>query len=167
MDGWKKGKDYAMVVCPIYQLPTKNSQIYQDASISNVCIFTYSHLSLLVNYSNKYGQNNGEKLLKKIFHCVESMNPSKSSIFYWQNLNGIILNHSKDMMELWKLEKKISNESLFVAKEIDLEFLAKERERFMRMSHTEAVRELIKISKLENKITIINAISDNGLFNVI
>lgn len=167
MDGWKKGKNHAMVVCPIYQLPTKNSQIYQDSSLSNVCIFTYSHLSLLVNYANKYGKEGGEELLKKIFLSIESMNPSKSSLFYWQNINGIILSHSKEMSELWRLEKIISNESLLIAKEIDLEFLASERERFMRMSHTEAVKELIKVSKLESKINIINSVSDNGLFNVI
>jgi hypothetical protein len=27
MDGWKHGKPYAMVVCPIYQLPNRSSQI--------------------------------------------------------------------------------------------------------------------------------------------
>lgn len=29
MDDWKHGKPYAMVVCPVYQLPTRTSQIYQ------------------------------------------------------------------------------------------------------------------------------------------
>ena len=41
LDGWKHGKEYAMVVCPIYQLPTKSSQIYQQASMRDVFIFTY------------------------------------------------------------------------------------------------------------------------------
>ena len=36
MDGWKRGKPYAMVVCPIYQLPTQSSQIYEQASTRNV-----------------------------------------------------------------------------------------------------------------------------------
>ncbi|MDO4764377.1 MAG: HindIII family type II restriction endonuclease [Flavobacteriaceae bacterium] len=166
MDGWKKGKPYAMVVCPIYQLPTKNSQIYQDASISNVCIFTYSHLALLVNYSQKEGKQKAENLLKKIFQSIELLNPSKSSVFYWQSLNNIILNQSKQMKDLWKIEKEISNESLHIAKQIDLEYLASERERFMRMSHQDAIKELIKISKLENKIEIISAVKDNGLFNI-
>ncbi len=36
----------------------------------------------------------------------------------------------------------------------------------MRMSHTEALKALIKISKIDNKIKIIQSISDNGLFNI-
>ncbi len=56
MHGWKRGKPYAMVVCPIYQLPTSSSQIYQQAISQNVCIFTYSHLSLLLSYSEIEGQ---------------------------------------------------------------------------------------------------------------
>lgn len=51
MHGWKRGKPYAMVVCPIYQLPTSSSQIYQQATTQNVCVFTYSHLALLLSYS--------------------------------------------------------------------------------------------------------------------
>jgi hypothetical protein len=43
MDSWKRGKPYAMVVCPIYQLPNRSSQIYQQATTREVCIFTYSH----------------------------------------------------------------------------------------------------------------------------
>lgn len=54
MDGWKRGKPYAMVVCPLYQLPTRNSQIYQQASARNVCIFSYSHLSILVQLSQSF-----------------------------------------------------------------------------------------------------------------
>ncbi len=48
MDNWKFGKPFAMVVCPLYQIPSKNSQIYQQASARNVCIFSYSHLAVLV-----------------------------------------------------------------------------------------------------------------------
>ena len=62
MDGWKHGKPYAMVVCPIYQLPRSASQIYQQATTRNVCIFTYSHLSLLVAYAQVAGKKESEKL---------------------------------------------------------------------------------------------------------
>lgn len=166
MDNWKKGKNYAMVICPIYQLPTKNSQIYQDASTSNVCIFTYSHLSLLVKYAEIKGKEESENLLKKIFQAVESSTPSKSSVFYWQLVNNVMLNETNEMKELWKLEKEISVQSLKIAKEIDLEYLASERERFMRMSHQDAIKELIKISKIESKIGTISSVKDNGLFNI-
>jgi hypothetical protein len=55
MHGWKRGKPHAMVVCPIYQLPARSSQIYQQAIARNVCIFTYSHLAVLVGFCNQSG----------------------------------------------------------------------------------------------------------------
>ncbi len=67
MDGWKRGKPYAMVVCPIYQLPTKSSQIYEQASSRNVCIFTYSHLAMLVSFSLLESKEKAEELIHEIF----------------------------------------------------------------------------------------------------
>jgi type II restriction enzyme len=63
MHGWKRGKLHAMVVSPIYQLPTRSSQIYQQAISRNVCIFTYSHLAVLVRFVGARGSKEAEKLL--------------------------------------------------------------------------------------------------------
>lgn len=46
MHSWKRGKAHAIVVCPIFQLPSSSSQIYQQASTSDVCLMSWSHLSL-------------------------------------------------------------------------------------------------------------------------
>jgi len=67
MSGWKRGKPYAMVVCPIYQLPTSSSQIYQQATTNNVCVFTYSHLALLLAYSEKKRKSESSKTFKNNF----------------------------------------------------------------------------------------------------
>ena len=53
MDGWRDGLDYAVVVCPIYQLPNRTSQIYQQAIARNVCILSYSHLAVLVGMAKR------------------------------------------------------------------------------------------------------------------
>ena len=87
MDNWKFGKPFAMVVCPLYQVPSKNSQIYQQASARNVCIFSYSHLAVLVQFVEICSKNLGEELLYEIFETVNSMNPSKSAITYWSLIN--------------------------------------------------------------------------------
>jgi type II restriction enzyme len=166
MDSWKKGKPYAMVVCPIYQLPTRSSQIYQQASTRNVCVFTYSHLSLLVNYAEYESKSKAEELLLQIFKIISALNPSKNAIDYWLAINKTILNFSKIIPELWQVEKIAATESTNIAKEEGLKFLASERERIMRMSHNEALQELIKISKIENKIKIIQSVNDSGLFGI-
>lgn len=166
MDGWKRDKPYAMVVCPIYQLPNTSSQIYQQATSRNVCVFTYSHLALLLNYSEVEGKVKAQQLLKKIFETIPALNPSKSALDYWLAINKTILSFSPKIEPLWNIEKVVSVESIEDAKNEALTFLAKEREKIMRMSHQEALKELIKVHKIESKIKTINAISDNGLFAI-
>jgi len=166
MHGWKRGKPYAMVVCPIYQLPTSSSQIYQQATTQNVCIFTYSHLAVLLSYSEKEGQTKAQQLLKKIFETVEILNPSKNATDYWLAINKTILSFSKAIEPLWSIEKDVATESIAISKEEALTFLAQEREKIMRMSHNEALKELIKLHKIESRMKTINAVSDNGLFTI-
>ncbi len=166
MHGWKRGKPYAMVVCPIYQLPTSSSQIYQQATTQNVCIFTYSHLALLLSYSQVEGQVKTQQLLKKIFETIKALNPSKNATDYWLAVNKTILSFSKKIQPIWDIEKGVATESISIAKEEALTFLAQEREKIMRMTHKEALKELIKVHKIESRIKTINSISDNGLFTL-
>jgi type II restriction enzyme len=166
MDGWKRGKPYSMVVCPIYQLPNSSSQIYQQATTRNVCIFTYSHLALLLAYSEDDSKVKARKLLKKIFQTIPTLNPSKLAADYWLVINKTILSFSKKIEPLWNIEKAAATESIAIAKEEALTFLAQEREKIMRMTHQEALKELMKIHKIDSKITTIQAISDNGLFSI-
>ena len=166
MHGWKRGKPYAMVVCPIYQLPTSSSQIYQHATTQNVCICTYSHLALLLSYAQKDGQAKAQKLLKKIFETTSALNPSKNAVDYWLAINKTFLTFSKSVENLWNIEKGVATESIAIAKEEALTFLAKEREKILKMSHKEALKELIKVHKIDSRIKTINSISDNGLFTL-
>lgn len=166
MDIWKRGKPYAMVVCPIYQLPNNSSQIYQQATIRNVCIFTYSHLVLLLTYSEVEGTAKARMLLNKIFEKVKSLNPSKDAKNYWVAINSCILKQSKKINDLWLMEKNAAVEAIKIGKDEALTFLSQEREKIMRMSHADALNELIKVYKIESKIKTISAVSDNGLFTL-
>lgn len=166
MDGWKRGKMYAMVVCPIYQLPTKASQIYQQASTRNVCIFTYSHLAMVVAFSLIEGGNRAKELIHEIFKVIPAMNPTKDGSAYWLPINKTMLAFSSCIEDLWNKEKQAAVESIKIAKEEALIFLANERARIMHMSHDEAITELIKINKLESRMKIIVSLSDNGLLNL-
>jgi type II restriction enzyme len=166
MDGWKRGKPYAMVVCPIYQLPTKSSQIYEQASTRNVCIFTYSHLAMLVSYSLLDGKPKAEELIHEIFKVIPALNPSKDASSYWLAINKTMLNFSPKIVDLWQMEKHAAIESIVAAKEEALTFLANEREKIMRMSHEEALKELIQVHKIESRIKVINSVSSNNILTI-
>ncbi len=166
LNSWKYGKPYAMVVCPIYQLPTKQSQIYYSAITREVCIFTYSHLSILILFAKSTDVNYAQELLHKIFNNIKVINPTKDSIEYWRNINKTMLNFSPILKKLWAEEKVFTELSVKIAKQAALNFLAQERERICRMAHCEAIQELLKLTKIQNRITTIQSVSNNSILNI-
>jgi type II restriction enzyme len=166
MDGWKHGKPYAMVVCPIYHLPNKSSQIYQQASVRNVCIFTYSHIVMLVSFAQIEGNKAAEALLLSIFQAIPALNPSREAFAYWFAVNKTMLGFASIVEDLWKAEKQAAVESIAIAKEVALTFLANKREQIMRLSHKEALLELVRVHKIENKIKTINSVSNNDILSI-
>lgn len=166
MDGWKHGKPYAMVVCPVYQLPSRNSQIYQQAGARSVCIGTYTHLAVLARYAEAQSTNKAMELVHEVFKVVEAMNPSKDANTYWQIVNRTMLDFDKIISEIWKEEKRASIESIAISRKEALGFLASERARIMKLSKEDAIKEVLKSSKIDNKIKAINSVSDNGLFGL-
>ncbi|MDM8531179.1 HindIII family type II restriction endonuclease [Anaerolineales bacterium HSG25] len=165
MDSWKHGKPYAMVVCPVYQLPSRKSQIYQQAGARSVCIGTYTHLAVLVRYAETTSKNRAMRLLHEVFKAVEAMNPSKDANTYWQIVNRRMLDFDKKISGIWNNEKQASVEAIYISREEALGFLALERERIMRLSKEDAIKEILKSSKINNKIKAINSVSDNGVLS--
>ena len=167
MDGWRGSKHYAMVVCPVYQLPSKTSQIYQQASTRNVCIFTYSHLAMLVAFFEQKGAILAQELLYHIFSkAIMPLNPSKDASSYWLSVNQTMLNFSEELATLWAIEKRVSVEAILVAKEEALAFLAEERAKIMRMNHQQALTELVRVYKLDAKIKAIESVTENTLLDI-
>lgn len=163
MHGWKRGKPYALVVCPLYQLPTRSSQIYHQAASLNVCIFSYSHLAALVAFTEQKGKDAGIALLEAIFKAVEALNPSKDAASYWTAVNRAMIGFDDICAKLWTAEKVANLESIAVAKELASRHLAAERARIMGLSHEEALQALIDMQKLDSRQATIRAVADNGL----
>ena len=166
MNTWKRGKPFAMIVCPLYQLPTRASQIYQQAAVRNVCIFSYSHLAVLARLVETEGNDAVIEHLHEIFRTVQAMNPSKDANSYWQAVNRAILQYGDPVDDLWETEKIATIEGISVSKEIALTYYASQREAIMRLSRKEAIRQLIEMHKIDSRINTIRAVSDNLIMNI-
>ena len=118
MDGWRGGLDFAMVICPIYQLPASTSQIYQQAIVRNVCILSYTHLAtllrLVMRRKGSYGMKGLHAMLQE---CFQLLHPSKSASNYWAGINQALLSSLGSNADLWTSEKTASFEALEIAKE--------------------------------------------------
>jgi hypothetical protein len=166
MHGWKRGKPYAIVVCPMYQLPARASQIYQQASAYNVCVLSYSHLALLVSLAQAAKAKAAEDLLGAVLKTVPALNASKEATPYWLTINRTMLDFSAKVEPLWQAEKQAALESIAAAKEEALAYLANERARLMSLTHKAALAELVKAHKLESRQRVIESIADNGLLGI-
>lgn len=167
MHTWKHGKPFAMVVCPVYQLPSRVSQIYLQAGSSSVCICTYTHLAVLARYAVEAGKSfEAVGLLHDLFRAVEAMNPSKDATAYWQVVNRTLIGSREEVARIWLEEKMASSESISIAKNEALLFLAAERERIMRLSRDEAIGEVLRWRKIDNRIQAVSSVGENGLLGV-
>jgi type II restriction enzyme len=167
LNGWKHGKPYAMVVCPIYQLPARTSQIYQQAIARNVCIFSYSHLATLVEFSKAGGACKAQELLMSILKCSEQLNPTKDSLAYWTSVNRTMLSADAAILPIWQQERVLTLESIAAAKEEALTTFAYQREQVMRMSREEAIRYLIQDRNIDGRERVVRSVSDNGILAIL
>lgn len=166
MHGWKRGNKFAMVVCPLYQMPARTSQIYWQAINVDVCLFSYSHLCVLSAVAEQRSKSESQELLHKIFKVIATLNPSKDATVYWQAINRTMLEFDGGIQQLWQIEKAASSEALVHAKEEGLMFYAEQRSRILAMSHKEAVRSLIHACKIDSREQHIKSLADNGLMEI-
>jgi hypothetical protein len=167
LDGWKQGKPYALLVAPLYQLPNRSSQIYQQAIVRDVCIFSYAHLAILLGLANASGEEAAQRLLLAVFQSVTKLNPTKDSVQYWRAINDVMLASDGALTELWRTEKQATVEAVTVAKSEALTYLAQERERIMKLSKEEAITQLIGVHKLDNRVRQIERVTDTGLLEMV
>ena len=163
MDGWRNGLDYAVLICPIYQLPSRTSQIYQQAIARNVCILSYAHLAALVALAERRGQTLATKGLGSVLKSVSLLHPSKSAADYWLGINKALVAVLKTDVELWTTEKTASLAALDLAKDEALTYLRAERNRLLGLSHEEAIKELIRAAGLDSRIAQVERIEHGNL----
>lgn len=167
MDNWKHGKKYAVVVCPSYQLPSRTSQIYLQAITRNVCVFSYSHLAVLVKIAEQHGQRVATKAMQNVFEVISTLHPTKDSQSYWRGVNSALIASHEGIAPVWREEKLAMVDSIRIAKTEALTQLATERERIMRLSHNDALKELVRKSNIENRENVIRAVSDSGILSMV
>ena len=163
MDGWRRDKKFAVVVSPLYQLPSSSSQIYLQAISRDVCLLSYSHLAVMVRHAAIEGPEAANRMLALVLNKVVTLPPSKSAVDYWTAVNSVMLSAHEGVRELWKVEKLANLEAIALAKEEALVFLASVRTEIMGLSHEAALARLIHAHKIDGRERTIRAVSDNGL----
>lgn len=168
LNSWRLGKDFAMLVCPLYQLPASESQIYQQARKLNVCIFSFSHLAVLVQLARKKGKTEAQMLLHQIFIGNSDMKntESKEAGSYWRAVNKIILSYGNSIRKYWEIEEKANSESIEILKKMAKDYCTSFEEALSGQSKTDLLRLLSEQYNFPKRIRKIETVYDNGLMDI-
>lgn len=164
MVDWKGDNDYSVLVCPFYQYPKSNSQIYGQALDNNVCLLSWEHLLLLLekdlketktlNLSNVW--NISDTLASK----VTIKNKDRNTNFH-ESGNQIICNdygiNFNDLSDLLKLCRS----RIIQRGEEEIEFWENKIEEIHSYSREQAIKELLSALKLREKISAIKKYIDS------
>ncbi len=163
MVDWKGDHNYSILVCPYFQYPKINSQIYGQALDGNVCLLSWEHLSFFLenniietkninlskiwNISERIGalvtikdKNKNSNFHEKVNQliCSDLSIDCNSLISYFNSSKRIIVERGEREVIFW--EKRIKKVNLY----------SKER----------AIKELLVALKLNEKISAIKKYID-------
>lgn len=152
LNTWRKDAqaDYSCLVAPLYQYPSTRSQIYDQAIRYNVTVISYTHLYLMIKASS------GHKFdLQPLWKIGKDLEPTQDANKYWQVINRTICTCLDVPLETWEQAREETRKRLPEQAKIEISFWESEKQRIMKLSHKEAVEQLIKALKIDSKIRTI------------
>jgi hypothetical protein len=150
LNQWKKHADYACLVCPLYQYPTKTSQIYDQAIRYNVTLLSFTHLGFLLR-ADKINPDEFDKIWK----VSGTLTSGKEAVPYWNAMSRQVARAANSSVEDWDKYLLDSKRILHEQAKVELQFWESEKERIRRMSHDEAVEALIAALRIDSNISMI------------
>ncbi len=150
LNQWKKKSDYACLVCPLYQYPTKTSQIYDQAIRYNVSLLSFTHIGFLLR-ADKIVPNEFDKIWK----VSSTLASGKEAVPYWNAMSRQVAAAAGKSIKEWDKYLLGSKKLLHEQAKEQLEFWESEKKRIRRMEHDEAVEALIAALRIDSNISMI------------
>lgn len=161
LSNWRgEENDYAVLVAPYFQYPKEESQIYKSALDNNVCLLSWEHISILLNYNIT---ENETLTLEEIWNSSRRLvrNPETSyknaKCCFLPKINSFVsakigIAYMTFLEELNKQKHNIVQRGLN-----EISYCEEKIKEIKQYSYEKAISELIKETKLEEKISVINS----------
>ena len=158
MFDWKGDNDFAVLVCPYFQYPKTNSQIYAQALDNNICLLSWEHLLLFLDNSIK---ENNKINLSKIWNISNELSKKVTVNNKYKNTNFCDNGNKKICIYLniqIDKEKEIFNncKKIIISRgNKEIKYWNKEIDKIKKYTKEKAIKELLKALKIEEKIRVI------------
>lgn len=145
LDSWRQTNNYALLVAPLAQYPSRKSQIYSQAVVKNVTLLSYTHLHFLLDFHNR---NSFKSVLETGKALAKNSNfKSQDAVQYWEAIDNSVAQSVNQPIE--KI-KKYRNLEIQKNKQIGQEGINYWNEKiksFQKLSKEQAISLLIKSEK--------------------
>lgn len=160
LSDWRGAEnEYAVLVAPYFQYPQVTSQIYSKALENNVCLLTWEHISIMLDREIKESENFS---LESLWNSSQMIARDKSLIFanakacFLPKIDGYVAKKI-GMKEAEFITLLDDYKGLIVSRgKREIEHWNHCIAQIRAYSREEAIEELIKAKKLNEKITVIN-----------
>lgn len=153
LSGWRKTNDFAVLCSPYFQYPRSQSQIYAQSIENNVCLLSWEHLIFLLNNGVSESESLNLSTLwnfgERLSHTIVVAEKKKCFIreFDKQFLSAINATHNSFDEMLSSCINCIKNRG-----DMEKYYWEEERRAIYAYSREQAISELIKSKKIEEKI---------------
>ena len=158
---WKGDSEYAVLVCPYFQYPKSNSQIYKEALSGNIALFSWEYLYILLKEGIRESSSINLSALwnqSGIISKTTTVSNSKSCFLNQQNQNiSKILKITPE--KFYKYFNSVK-ELIVERGNTEIQYYEQEIERVKQLNREEAIAELLGNLKLESKIATIRGFMD-------
>ncbi|MDE2855381.1 MAG: HindIII family type II restriction endonuclease [Chloroflexota bacterium] len=148
LDDWRRGDTYACLVAPLYQYPTRSSQIYMQAESRNVTLLSYVHLRFLLDKTPSGS-------LEPLWSTAASLEPGKGARRYWEAVDdSVVAITNSSYQELRNYKQHAINAAREVGRE-GISYWESVKRDYRQLSKEAAISKLIKAEKIDQKIDFI------------
>lgn len=157
LSGWRRDLNYAVLCAPYFQYPNQASQIYQQSTTENVSLFSWEYLALLIKHGIRETQDIDLSNVWN-FPALHAREISAADLkkCYLRDQDKFFSQYFSigDATFASYMESRI--EQLRQRGAIEISYWEDHEAEIRNYSHEQAVEELIKAKKIQQKIATIN-----------
>lgn len=148
LDDWRKTNTYACLVAPLYQYPAHQSQIYLQAKVKNVTLLSYIHVRFLLDYPP-------QESLESLWQISRSVPATKEARLYWEKVDTLVAGLASQPLSILQAHKKLEILRTVEIGQESIRYWHAVMAHYQTLSREEAIKQLIKAEKIDQKIRVI------------
>lgn len=153
LDEWRQGADAAALVCPLFQYPVNQSQIYEQATRRNVALISYTHLQAILSVAEPLRL----RMLNGLLSGPSRRSPDKSAKSYWRTLRESMLQSLAEARGAWDRAVTLERLALEWIVGMEAECLQSSLDRFDELSREQLLAEVVKTHRIEDRLERVRA----------